>query len=108
MITKYFLGYTPLLVYVLAINLFTFFYFGLDKLYARARAWRVREATLLILALLGGSPGAILGIKLFRHKTKKPGFLVALALILLGQLLFWWWYQQWVGAGSAPVIPTVS
>jgi uncharacterized membrane protein YsdA (DUF1294 family) len=64
----------------------------LDKARAgRAGAGRVPEATLLGLALVGGTPGLVLGMALARHKTRKPGFLLPLAGILaiqLGVLLY--------------------
>ena len=56
-----------------------------DKHHARTGAQRTPETTLLALAVLGGSPGAILGMLLCRHKTKKPAFSVGLPLILLVQ-----------------------
>jgi uncharacterized membrane protein YsdA (DUF1294 family) len=78
---------SPLLAgYLIAINLLTLIFFGVDKASAASHAWRIRERTLLLLALLGGSPGALLGIKLFRHKTKKDSFLALLALVLLAQV----------------------
>lgn len=72
--------------YLAAINLLAFFIYGSDKLLARAHARRVRERTLLILAILGGSAGALLAIQIFRHKTKKPLFGLLFAVILLGQI----------------------
>ena len=72
--------------YLIAINILTFFVYGSDKLLAKANAWRVRERTLLILALLGGSVGALLAMRIFRHKTKKPLFGLLFVVILLGQL----------------------
>ena len=50
--------------------------FFVDKRLARRRARRVPEATLILLALLGGFAGGAVGIVLFRHKTRKPGFLI--------------------------------
>ncbi|MBI2444560.1 MAG: DUF1294 domain-containing protein [Candidatus Magasanikbacteria bacterium] len=76
----------PAIIYLTAINLITLFLYGSDKLSARAGADRVRERTLLLLALLGGSPAALLAMKLFRHKTRKASFLAILTLILLIQL----------------------
>lgn len=60
--------------------------FGLDKHRARAHARRIPEKTLFLLAILGGSPGALLGMYLFRHKTKKPAFTFGIPLILALQL----------------------
>lgn len=56
---------------LLAINVIAFLSFGWDKLCATQGWWRVPEANLLLLALLGGAIGAIVGQQLFRHKTKK-------------------------------------
>ncbi len=81
--------------YLVAINLITFFVYGSDKLLAKAHAWRVRERTLLVLALLGGSAGALLAMQLFRHKTKKPLFGLLFGVILLLQLaLFFFLINQ--------------
>lgn len=83
--------FTLAAAYVIGINLVTIFLFGNDKVSARSGAWRVRERTLYILALLGGSPAILLGMKLFRHKTRKPGFqmiFVAILLIQIGALVF--------------------
>lgn len=73
-------------VYLVAINLLVFFLYAMDKISARAGAWRVRERTLLLLALLGGSAGALVGMKVFRHKTRKASFGILIAVILLIQL----------------------
>ncbi len=77
---------TILVGYLLGINAVSFFVYGLDKLYARGRAWRITERTLLMLALLGGTLGALAGIKLFRHKTRKSTFLVWVGLIMIIQV----------------------
>ena len=63
-----------LLYYLLAINVLTFAVYGLDKWKARHGRWRVPEATLLGLAAVGGSVGAWLAMRLFRHKTQKKKF----------------------------------
>lgn len=88
--------------YCVAINLVTLFVFGADKLSAVSGAWpalpgqrrskRVSERALLVLALLGGSPGAILAMKLFRHKTIKPIFQLLLAGILLFQIVILYFF----------------
>ncbi|MBR5258931.1 MAG: DUF1294 domain-containing protein [Eggerthellaceae bacterium] len=71
--------------YLLAINVVTFAVYGIDKFKAKRGMWRIKEATLLGLAVAGGSIGAILGMYLFRHKTKKPAFTVGVPLIILAQ-----------------------
>ena len=75
-----------LFYYLLGINLLTFLIYGIDKWKARRDKWRVPEATLLMLAALGGSVGALLGMSVFHHKTKHKKFLIGVPLILLAQL----------------------
>lgn len=72
--------------YFLLINLLAFIFMGVDKRRARNDMWRIPEATLFLAALLGGSPGAILGMQLFRHKTRHWYFRWGMPLILLLQL----------------------
>ncbi len=74
-----------LLYYLLAVNLLTFATYSIDKYKARHARWRVREASLLLLAALGGSIGALLGMHLFRHKTQHKKFRYGVPLILLAQ-----------------------
>ena len=78
-----------LLVYIVIINIAAFFMFGIDKRRARKNKWRVPEKTLLIMAAIGGSVGALLGMTTFHHKTKKWKFklLIPLFLILQAALL---------------------
>ena len=75
-----------LIYYLLGINLLTFLVYGMDKWKARRDKWRVPEATLLMMAALGGSVGALLGMFVFHHKTKHKKFLIGVPLILLAQL----------------------
>ena len=74
-----------LLLYLLAVNAVTFVLYGIDKRRAQRGAWRIPEKTLLILPLLGGSVGGILGMRLFRHKTKHWYFRYGLVLLFLAQ-----------------------
>lgn len=75
-----------LVLYLIVINLVTFFTFAFDKARSRKGGRRVSEKRLLILALIGGSAGALLGMNSFRHKTKKLSFQVWLAIILAVQV----------------------
>jgi len=78
----------------LALNVATMLVYGYDKAIAGGPRRRIPERTLLALALLGGSPGALLAMGLFRHKTAKAGFrrsmmaIVAVQALLLGLLYF--------------------
>lgn len=74
-------------IYLLAINVVTFFVYGIDKWKARHKRWRVSEAALLVLALLGGSVGAWLGMYVWRHKTLHKKFKYGVPLILLAQVI---------------------
>lgn len=67
-------------------NILTFFVYGLDKYKAKTNRWRVPEKTLLFLAALGGSIGALAGMYVFHHKTKKRKFTWGVPLILLVQV----------------------
>ncbi|MCI8538127.1 MAG: DUF1294 domain-containing protein [Oscillospiraceae bacterium] len=80
-----------LISWVLALSLASFVLMGWDKRQARRDGWRVPERTLFLTALLGGSPGAVLGMFFFRHKTKHWYFRYGLPAILLAQaaLLAW-------------------
>lgn len=71
----------------IAMNFLSFTAFGIDKMKAEAGHWRVKEATLLWLAFLGGTPGAYAGRSAFRHKTRKQPFNRNLHTIALLQVL---------------------
>ena len=71
-----------LLIYLAAINIVAFFLYGIDKWKARHDKWRITEARLLSVALLGGSFGAFLGMKVWHHKTQHNKFRFGLPLIL--------------------------
>ena len=75
-----------LLYYLIVINILTFAVYGIDKWKARQGSWRISEATLLILAIIGGCIGALLGMKVWRHKTQHKKFKYGLPLILLAQI----------------------
>ena len=78
---------TQTIVYILiVINVLTFVVYGIDKWKAKQGRWRISEGTLLILAIIGGSIGALLGMKVWHHKTKHKKFKYGLPLILLAQI----------------------
>lgn len=75
-----------LIGYLVIINLIAFITMGIDKNKARKHKWRIKEATLFIQALLGGSIGSNLGMQVFRHKTKHMQFVIGMPLILIVQV----------------------
>ena len=75
-----------LAIYLVTINVVTFLMFGIDKWKARRSRWRIRETSLLGLAVLGGSIGALIGMKVWHHKTMHKKFKYGLPLILLIQI----------------------
>ena len=72
--------------YLLAINAVTFITYGIDKYKAKKAKWRISEATLLLLAVLGGSIGAWMGMKVWHHKTMHKKFKYGIPAILLIQI----------------------
>ena len=74
------------LAYLVVINVVTFFMYGVDKWKAKKSKWRIREAALLTLAVLGGSIGAWLGMKAWHHKTQHKKFKYGVPLILMAQI----------------------
>ena len=76
-----------LLYYLIVINIVTFLVYGIDKWKAKQGSWRISEATLLILAVIGGSIGALLGMNVWRHKTMHKKFKYGLPLILIIQII---------------------
>ena len=71
---------------LLGINVVTFFAYGIDKWKAKHSKWRIPEATLLGLAVIGGSIGAWLGMKVWHHKTMHKKFKYGIPLILAAQI----------------------
>ncbi|MDY0989984.1 DUF1294 domain-containing protein [Flavobacterium sp. CFBP9031] len=76
-----------LLLYFLFINVLVFIFAGYDKSQARKNNRRIPEKTLFLMALIGGSPGLLTAMLLFRHKTSKTSFIVKFVLILIIQAL---------------------
>ena len=72
--------------YLAIINALVLVVYGGDKLFAKLDSWRVPEKVLLLLALLGGSIGALLAMQIFRHKTRHLKFRYGVPMILLLQV----------------------
>ena len=75
-----------IIIYLVAINVLAFFMYGVDKWKAKQSKWRIREAALLMLAALGGSIGAWLGMHVWHHKTMHKKFQYGVPLILIAQI----------------------
>ena len=75
-----------ILGYLLAVNIATFFLYGIDKYKAKRGLWRISEATLLTMAAIGGSIGACAGMRLWHHKTMHKKFKYGIPLISIMQI----------------------
>ena len=71
-----------LLSCIIGVNVITFVVYGIDKLKAKKGKWRVPEATLLLLAVVGGSVGAWCGVRVWHHKTMHAKFKYGIPLIM--------------------------
>lgn len=76
-----------IVIYLLIINLISLLAMYIDKRKAKKGSWRTKESTLFTLVLLGGGIGGIAGMYLFRHKTKKPGFVIGFPAILIIEII---------------------
>lgn len=77
---------TILSIYFIIINLIGFLSMYLDKYKAKKHLWRIPEATLFIIAIIGGSIGSILGMRVFHHKTRHWYFVYGMPAILIIQI----------------------
>lgn len=72
--------------YLFAINIVSFFLYGIDKYKAKKNKWRISEATLLMIAVIGGSIGAWVGMRLWHHKTMHKKFKYGIPVIMIMQV----------------------
>ena len=72
--------------YLLAINIVSLFLYGIDKYKAKKNKWRISEATLLMMAVIGGSIGAWVGMRLWHHKTMHKKFKYGIPVIIIMQI----------------------
>ena len=73
--------------YLIGINILTFMIYGIDKYKAKHSKWRVSEASLLLMAVVGGSIGALLGMRVWHHKTMHKKFKYGVPAILMIQIV---------------------
>ena len=76
-----------IIIYLIIINIIAFLAMFIDKKKAKRGRWRIKESTLLFLALIGGSIGEIIGMHVFHHKTQKPKFFIGVPVIIVLQIL---------------------
>ena len=76
-----------IIIYLLVLNVATFLTYGIDKWKAKNAKWRIREAALMLLAVLGGSIGAWLGMKVWHHKTLHKKFKYGIPAIIIVHLV---------------------
>lgn len=76
-----------LLYYLIIMNVIALFMYGIDKRKAIKGKWRISEIALLLVGLLGGSIGSIIGMYMFRHKTKHWKFIILVPMFLILHIL---------------------
>lgn len=95
-----------IIIYVIGINIIGFFAMLIDKQKAKRGSWRIPEKTLFTITLLGGGIGAIAGMYLFRHKTKKLYFTIGFPVILISETaLIVYWIVAWICITKYTLIP---
>lgn len=80
-------GIGKILLYFLIINVIGFLAMAIDKWKAKNNSWRIPENTLFSITVLGGGIGTIVGMYVFRHKTKKPKFTIGMPVILVLEIV---------------------
>lgn len=76
-----------ILIYLAVINVIGFLSMGFDKFKAKHEMWRTKEQTLFLIAAIGGSIGSVIGMYVFRHKTKHTNFTIGMPVILITQIV---------------------
>ena len=94
---------TTILLYLLLINVVTFFVYGIDKYKAKHAKWRIPEATLLLLAAIGGSIGAWCGMKVWHHKTMHKKFKYGVPAIFILQVAIVVWIVSKMAQTPMPI-----
>lgn len=87
-----------IVIYLAAVNIITFIMFGADKARAAKGRWRISESALILAALLGGSTGALAGMRIFHHKTKHRKFTIGIPVILALQIILMVIYYPYIPA----------
>lgn len=82
-----------IIIYLLIINIIGFLTMGIDKIKAIKGMWRIPENTLFTFTFLGGGVGTILGMYIFKHKTKKLKFVIGMPFILILEILIYIYFR---------------
>ena len=85
---------TTLGIYLIGINILTFLIYGVDKWKARKDRWRIPEDTLIWMAIVGGSIGALLAMYLFRHKIMDRKFTLGVPAIIALQVAVYYFFLR--------------
>lgn len=83
---------TIIVFYLVILNVLTFLLYGIDKWKAKRSRWRIPESALLGMAAVGGSVGAWLGMRVWRHKTQHKKFRYGVPAILVAQIVLLVWF----------------
>ena len=75
-------------IYITIVSIIAFIMFGIDKYRAKYNYWRIKELTLLCLAALGGAIGAMFAMFVFRHKIRKPQFMIGIPALIVIQVVY--------------------
>jgi len=93
-----------LIIYLIAVNIFTLILMWWDKRKAKKKEWRIAEATLLLLAFVGGALGLFIGLFKFRHKTLKRSFRAVAIIGLIISLMIYWIAFRILTFGPVPMV----
>lgn len=72
-----------LIAYIAVVNILTFYLMRVDKQKAIKNQFRIPERTFFLLSILGGAVGTYIGMKMFRHKTKRASFTIGIPILIL-------------------------
>lgn len=76
-------------IYLILINILGFFLILIDKIKACKKEWRIRENSLIFLAIIGAGPGELISMLMFHHKTKKNKFIILIPIIIIVQIIIY-------------------
>lgn len=81
--------------YFIIINIINFILFAMDKQRAKKKKWRIPEAWLFFISLIGGSLGGLLSMNIMKHKTSKISFAIGMPILLIINFLSWFYLGKY-------------